>query len=494
MGHALLRRKRFDVVVVYRIGDEFDGLAVTDWVAGIEDRPKVVFVSDKPSADWVRLAFKRGAFDVLTSAHAYEELVATVANAFAQRAVERGCSDVSRGVEAAIPLIDRIDSVTGLAGRSEFATAVGRLGWEVGELGRPVSVLVVDIDGFRNVVERVSRRAGDDVLRALADFLRGRLSFSDCIGVNKPDQFFLGIAGATEAEAVTLANRLRADLADGPLPHFEHERIRVSIGVASKPAGWCDSPKDLVEQALAALRQAKRDGGNQTLAWSFLHAQVPSRQQLAEASVHEVSNWLQLSKQQLRRGYLESTHALIAAVEAKEPMTRAHAQVVSRYCEEIARRMELPAAQIRAVKTAGLLHDIGKIGVPDAILQKPGALTPSEFEIIKHHPATAVNILQHASFLQAEIPMILHHHERFDGGGYPAGLAGDAIPLGARIVCVGDALDAMHSARSYKAGFGLDYIRAELKRCAGSHFDPEVAEVTADWIDSHPEAFTPCTV
>lgn len=191
-------------------------------------------------------------------------------------------------------------------------------------------------------------------------------------------------------------------------------------------------------------------------------------------------------QQRLRQTYLESTRALVAAVEAKDPYTERHSLAVSHYCEVIATLLGLPPEQIETLKTAAILHDIGKIGVPDVILQKPGPLTPQEFAVVKKHPRLAAQILGHASFLAVEVRLILHHHERYDGTGYPDGLRGDQIPYGARILATADALETMYSPRSYKPGYDIDRIRAELIARAGTQFDPQMARVVVDWLDRSP--------
>ena len=134
-----------------------------------------------------------------------------------------------------------------------------------------------------------------------------------------------------------------------------------------------------------------------------------------------------------------------------------------------------------------MLHDIGKIGVPDHILSKPGKLTDAEFAVVRRHPVMAVQILEHASFLRGELQIIQHHHERWDGGGYPDGLAGERIPFGARILHVADAMDAMFSVRSYKEGYTRERVVAELRRCEGTQFDPRVVVVALAWLDRYPD-------
>jgi HD-GYP domain-containing protein (c-di-GMP phosphodiesterase class II) len=188
-------------------------------------------------------------------------------------------------------------------------------------------------------------------------------------------------------------------------------------------------------------------------------------------------------KRQLRRAHLESTRALVAAAEAKDPYIRSHSRTVADYAEAIGGRMGLAASALRRLRTAALLHDVGKIAIPDSILAKPGPLTSAEFDMVKRHPQHALDILSHVNFLTEERPLILHHHERYDGQGYPGGLSTVRIPFGARILAVADALDAMFSKRSYKAAYKIDRVQAELEAGAGRQFDPDVAEVALSWLD-----------
>jgi putative nucleotidyltransferase with HDIG domain len=201
----------------------------------------------------------------------------------------------------------------------------------------------------------------------------------------------------------------------------------------------------------------------------------------------DVSRWVDRLRHHLRSTYVESTMALVAAVEAKDPCTQSHSLIVADYAEAFGIRMKLPARLIEALRVAALLHDIGKIGVPDSILTKPDRLSDEEFDIVKKHPETALEILRHVSFLTDVKPMILHHHERFDGSGYPAGLKGDQIPVGARVLCVADALDTMLSPRSYKKSYTLEKIRTELMTNSGTQFDPVVAQVAIKWLDETPK-------
>jgi putative nucleotidyltransferase with HDIG domain len=183
---------------------------------------------------------------------------------------------------------------------------------------------------------------------------------------------------------------------------------------------------------------------------------------------------------------VESTRAMVAAVDARDPYTRVHSVSVAAYAVAIARRMGLSAAAVESLHNAALLHDVGKIGVPDAILTKPGPLTAEEFNTVKRHPEIAIEILGHLSVLADQLPLILHHHERYDGRGYPAGLVGEKIPLGARILAVADALDTMLSQRTYKPAYNVDQVRAELIACSGRQFDPAIVQATLAILDEQP--------
>jgi len=203
----------------------------------------------------------------------------------------------------------------------------------------------------------------------------------------------------------------------------------------------------------------------------------------------KLSDWMVFARDQLSTEYTETTRALVAAVEAKDPYTRTHSMAVADLAAGIGQRLSLPGATLSALRTAALLHDIGKIGIPDAILTKPGRLSEMEFDEVRRHPETGAAILGHAKQFADVRPMILHHHEHFDGNGYPAGLAGDNIPIGARVLAMADALDAMLSPRSYKSAYSIERVIQEIQAAKGKQFDPHVADVTLAWLQQAPQAF-----
>lgn len=201
------------------------------------------------------------------------------------------------------------------------------------------------------------------------------------------------------------------------------------------------------------------------------------QKQLLESTVERRTQELEVMLNSMEANYGATLEALVAALDAREHETYAHSFRVREYALELARAAGYPAAQMRTLETAALLHDIGKVAVPDAILLKPGKLTAEEWQIMRTHSIVGESILKRVSFLQAAAHIVRQHHERFDGTGYPDGLAGEQISLGARIFAFADTLDAMTSDRPYRASPGLAAARAEIERCAGTQFDPGLAEV-----------------
>ncbi len=178
---------------------------------------------------------------------------------------------------------------------------------------------------------------------------------------------------------------------------------------------------------------------------------------------------------ELRDVFLSTISALATALEARDPHTSGHAERVSHYAVGIASKMKIPDDRVQVLQYVSILHDIGKIGISDQVLQKPGRFTPAEWNTMKEHSAIGANILSKIKALREGSSWVLYHHERYDGDGYPEGLKGEEIPIEARILAVADAFDAMVSQRPYKRAMTLDEARREIVRCSGTQFDPEVA-------------------
>ena len=188
--------------------------------------------------------------------------------------------------------------------------------------------------------------------------------------------------------------------------------------------------------------------------------------------------------EKLEKAYLDSIQTLRYTVEAKDPYTRGHSDRVSEYSVLIGKKLGLSEEDLKTLQVGGLFHDIGKIGIPDSILLKEAKLTDDEYSEIKNHPSIGAHILCNAEVFQDIIPIVKHHHEKFDGTGYPSRLKGNDIPYLARIAAVADTFDAMTSKRTYRNALPLDVVKAEIERCSGTQFDPEIAKIFLDILDN----------
>jgi response regulator RpfG family c-di-GMP phosphodiesterase len=195
-----------------------------------------------------------------------------------------------------------------------------------------------------------------------------------------------------------------------------------------------------------------------------------------ELRVEEATRDLQSAFRQLQDTYRSTLEALGSALDTRDIGTEAHSRRVHGYSLATARQHGVPENDLRDIGHGVLLHDIGKIGIPDAILLKPGPLTPDEWNVMRRHPEIGRRVIENIPFLRGAVPIVYHHHERWDGSGYPLGLNGSAIPVGARIFAVVDAFDAMTFDRPYSKAISFEAAKAEILRCAGTHFDPSVVE------------------
>ena len=201
--------------------------------------------------------------------------------------------------------------------------------------------------------------------------------------------------------------------------------------------------------------------------------------------IKEINEELKDANQRLEKAYMESIETLRYTVEAKDPYTRGHSDRVSEYSVLIGKYLGLPEEDLKILRIGGLFHDIGKIGVPDSILLKTEKLTDDEYSEIKNHPSIGAHILSNASIFKDIIPIVKHHHEKYDGNGYPSKLKGEDIPLFARIAAIADTFDAMTSKRTYRDSLGLDIVKAEIERCKGTQFDPKLADIFLDILNNH---------
>ncbi|MBR3255663.1 MAG: HD domain-containing protein [Clostridia bacterium] len=217
----------------------------------------------------------------------------------------------------------------------------------------------------------------------------------------------------------------------------------------------------------------------------LIESAIKSIEQMRE--IRKINDELSDTYEELEKAYLEIIETLRFAVEAKDTYTRGHSDRVSAYSVLIGEKLGLSEEDIKTLKIGGLFHDIGKIGIPDSILLKEAKLTDDEYSQIKNHPTIGAHILSKVSYFKDMLPIVKHHHEKYDGTGYPSRLKGEEIPYLARIAAVADSFDAMTSKRSYRNSMSLDVVIEEIERCRGTQFDPQIADVFLEVLKNEPE-------
>jgi len=347
--------------------------------------------------------------------------------------------------------------------------------------GHPLSCLMLDLDFFRPVNDKIGHALGDEILKEAAEILLTGSRLSDLISRFGGEEFVILLPHVDYQGAQELGERLRETFARHTFLSSTHQvNLTVSIGIASFPDDIVKDRSDLLHFADQAVFRAKAGGRNQvclyrnigpTLKESLPHLKI------SEEKILEFQRRLAEIADRARRGYMESSKTLIQALESKDHFTAGHAGSVARLSMQIAEACGLSLDEAEIVGHAGLLHDIGKICISDDILLKPSRLTLAEYEAMKQHPYFGYRIVKPIKFLREEATLILHHHEWFNGEGYPCRLAGNEIPLGARIVALVDSYDTMRLAGGrYKQTMSIEAAVNELIACAGTQFDPEVVQ------------------
>jgi diguanylate cyclase (GGDEF)-like protein/putative nucleotidyltransferase with HDIG domain len=349
------------------------------------------------------------------------------------------------------------DPLTGLGNHRHFHDRLARELQVAAAEDKPLTICFLDIDDFKRINDSHGHPAGDRVLSQVAARLRQDGEAFRLGG----DEFALIFAGRDESEAVESAGAIVNRMAALELDHVDG--ITISAGIATFPY-HASELDELIRLADSALYWAKEHGKN--------------RVHVSRADVIELAELKRLASGSDRAARFRAASSLARAVDARDVYTGSHSSRVAELAAQIAERMGLPPEEIELTRLAGSLHDLGKLAIPEEILRKPGPLTDAERLVLERHPQIGYRMLESLG-VDPVASWVLHHHERWDGTGYPDGLPGEEIPLGARIIFVADAYDAMTSDRVYRSRLTEEDALLELERCADSQFDPAVVHAFA---------------
>jgi len=368
-----------------------------------------------------------------------------------------------------------IDRLTSVANRQALLAALFAEVERASRYERPLCVAFVDIDHFKTVNDTYGHAAGDIVLREVAQTIAENLRASDLIGRYGGEEFMLILTETSVDEGAALSEKLRV-LVERLKFSVEGNpalSVTISIGIVGG-SGQQLRMENLVRDADAAMYSAKSLGRNQT----YIFEEPDEDARVPRAPISDIGRARAMDIG--RRARDAATDTLTAFIAPLPHYRGQPSALIASIVVEMATQLELPDAEIDRIRVAALLHDVGKIAVPEEILDKPAPLTSAEWRTVVQHPRIGQVILEHAAALRDAVPIILHHHERFAGHGYPYGLRANEIPLGARIVAIADAYDAMTHDRPYKRAISHDAAITELKQHAGTQFDPELVALFCD--------------
>ena len=372
-------------------------------------------------------------------------------------AVVCSCTDVTarQNLEAhLLDLADR-DPLTGLWNRRRFEQDVAYQLDRCRRYGERAAVVMMDVDGFKQVNDVLGHLAGDEILCALGDALSARLRSTDRAARLGGDEFAVLLIDADRETAERIAQELGAEMSAAVSAVQERVSLPISVGTAliDRCTGGVNEALESADRAMYAVKQDRE------------------RRPVASAAAAHGSG---------ASAEMASLRALLAAVNARDSYTAMHSREVVTLARAVARRLGLDEAKTSEVEHIALLHDLGKIAIPDAILRKAGPLTSHEMTLMRQHPVVGAQILGSMPELAHLAPAVRAEHERWDGGGYPDGLAGEDIPVASRIALVCDAYHAMTSNRPYRRAMSAAAAREEIRREAGAQFCPHAAAALLD--------------
>lgn len=373
---------------------------------------------------------------------------------------------------AAVETMATTDQLTGVLNRQ---ASLRRLAMELERVHRydgPITVGLADIDHFKKVNDTYGHAAGDIVLRHVAQLIRDNLRASDTIGRYGGEEFLLILPAIDVDSAGDAAEKLRRLVGRTPvtLPDGEELTVTISIGIAAG-SGQGLRLDGITRDADSALYAAKSLGRDQV----YLFKELDD-----ERTIHRSPLTSAARDEAMAVGRMAAAAAEEHLAEILSPRpgwAGRPSQLIADLAVGLAAAVGLPDGEIRRIRTASLLHDVGKIAISEELLSKPSELSSTEWRSVMEHPKVGQIVLEQAGAMRDAATIALHHHEWFNGRGYPHGLAGADIPVGARIVAIADAYEAMTSQRPYQRTKTHDQALAELRRCAGTQFDPQLVDV-----------------
>lgn len=370
----------------------------------------------------------------------------------------------------------RTDELTGLLNRKYFYEILEH---EIEKnKHNSLSLILVSVDDFKLYNQLYGAEEGDQALKRVALVIQGCVGENGYVARYNGKEFAVILPQHDVLVAKNIANNIRTQIMDinkqQVNPMYRQKVLTASAGICSIPYA-ASNMKQLMDNADMALYQAKRSGKNKVMIYSVGEAEETKNAQAIDSSEY---------REGIYSEYASTIYALTAAIDTKDHYTFNHSKNVAAYATEFAKAYGLNKESVAIIQEAALLHDIGKIGIPEHVLNKPGRLDPQEYDAMKEHVENSIGIIRHLPSLDYVIPAVIGHHERWDGNGYPRRISGEDIPLAARILCIADSFDAMISRRPYKDPYPVEKALQIIQEESGRQFDPKLGPMFVELVHS----------
>lgn len=340
----------------------------------------------------------------------------------------------------------------------------------------PLSIILIDIDYLKSINDTYGHRVGNSLLKKFSQYLKQLVRDTDIITRYVGSGFAIILPNANKPSALASGQRLCEKIQKHSFKIQKVKaKLKTSIGIISFPDDGISSVTGIIDALDKAVARAKERGGNRICSYEG----VTGKQKVMISKREEIEGLkssLKKAGKKLDQALLESIYAFAKAIEMRDHYTGEHAEKMITIVRGIGKELNLPYKKIVGLEHAAVLHDLGKIGIDDKILRKKAKLTKKEYAQIKRHPLIGAEIIRSIHFMKEVVPFILYHHERYDGKGYVAGLKGEEIPLGARVLAIADVYQALISDRPYRKAFPRKKAIEIIKEGSGNQFDPEIVK------------------
>jgi diguanylate cyclase (GGDEF)-like protein len=464
-----------DLVLLGHHSPKLDGLQVMEDLRRKKIDTAIIMIPSHGNERTAVEAMKRGAYDYISK----KELNATTLKSAVKNAItQKRMEERSRQAKERIKVQATQDGLTQLYNHRHFQHLLDKEYRQARRYDYPLYCFMLDLDDFKSINDNYGHVFGDFVLKKSAEILRKQMRDIDILARYGGEEFAVVCTHIKEEGVLALCERVRDSFARYIFKNGKKSaRVTISIGLASNSDHRVSSPSVLIRHADEALYEAKHRGKNNVCHWREKQTMSRLLDKDSQQKIEYYQNRFLGFTHEIIDKFLEYSRSIVEDIEKKDRRTAQHSSKVTRYSVALARALKFPESEINTIQLAGMLHDIGKAGIDPKIIYKKGEYKPKEFRIMKLHPLFSVKMIEPLNFLDQEMQVILQHHERFDGRGYPTGRKGLDISRGARVLNLCDSYDAMTAGRCYKKKISPKQACRAIGEAAGNQFDTEIAKV-----------------